>query len=93
MSNISKTITIDISVKPGVMETIKIGAQCSLEEIALYKTLFQDSMTFLLGHMKRWLASIHELLYMKSIHMMHLGPFGRDSSQFIPKRKQLLKKK
>ena len=29
MSNISKTITIDIFVKLGVMETITIGAQCS----------------------------------------------------------------
>ena len=40
MSNILKTITIDISVKPGVMETIKIGARCSPKEITLYKALF-----------------------------------------------------
>ena len=40
MSNISKTITIDISVKPGIMETITIGAKCSPEEITLYKALF-----------------------------------------------------
>jgi hypothetical protein len=42
MSNISKTITIDISVKPGVMETIMPGAKCSPEEITLYKSLFQE---------------------------------------------------
>ena len=42
MSNISKTITIDISVKLGVMETITIGAQCSPDEITLYKALFQE---------------------------------------------------
>lgn len=41
MSNISKTITIDLSMKLGVMETIIIGAQCSPEEITLYKALFQ----------------------------------------------------
>lgn len=29
ISNISKTITINILVKPGVMETITIGAKCS----------------------------------------------------------------
>ena len=42
MSNISKTITIDISVKPGVVETIMIGAKCSPEEITLYKAPFQE---------------------------------------------------
>jgi hypothetical protein len=42
MSNISKTIIIDISVKPSVMETITIGAKCSPEEITLYKDLFQE---------------------------------------------------
>jgi hypothetical protein len=33
LSNISKTISIDISVKHGVVEYIQIGADCSLEEI------------------------------------------------------------
>ena len=42
MCNILKSITIDIFVKFGIMETMKIGAQCSPEEIALYKTLFQE---------------------------------------------------
>lgn len=42
MSNISKTITIDISVNSSVMETITIGAKCSHKEIALYKALFQE---------------------------------------------------
>ena len=42
MSKILKTITIDISVKPSIVEPIKIGAQCSPEEITLYKTLFQE---------------------------------------------------
>jgi hypothetical protein len=31
LGNISKTISIDISVKPGVMENIHIGAHCSPE--------------------------------------------------------------
>ena len=42
MSNISKTITIDISVKPGVVERIMIRANCSPEENALYKALSQE---------------------------------------------------
>ena len=42
MSNISKTITIDISVKLGVMETTTTRAKCSQGEIVLCKTLFQE---------------------------------------------------
>lgn len=42
LSNISKTITIDISVKPNIMEIITIGANCSLEEVTLYKALFKE---------------------------------------------------
>ena len=40
MSNISKTITIDISVNTEIMESITIGAKCTQEEIMLYKDLF-----------------------------------------------------
>ena len=42
LSNISKTITIDILIKPGIVETIMIGANCSLEEVTLYKALFKE---------------------------------------------------
>ena len=42
LSNISKTITIDISVKLGIVETITIGAKCSPEEVILYKALFKE---------------------------------------------------
>lgn len=41
LSNISKTITIDTSVKPGVVETIMIGAKCTPKEITLFKE-FRD---------------------------------------------------
>ena len=40
LSNNSKTITIDISIKPGFVESITIGAKCTQEEITLYKALF-----------------------------------------------------
>jgi len=42
LGNISRTIPIDISVKPGVLENIHIGASCSEEEIRTYKALFQE---------------------------------------------------
>ena len=42
LSNISKTITIDISVKPRVVETITIGAKCTPEEIILYRALLTE---------------------------------------------------
>jgi hypothetical protein len=40
LANISPTIKIDISIKPGVVEEIIIGAACTPEEITAYKALF-----------------------------------------------------
>jgi hypothetical protein len=42
LANISPTIKIDISVKPGVVEEVIIGAACTPEEIIAYKALFQE---------------------------------------------------
>ena len=40
MSNIAKTITIDISVKTSIVEAINIGANSTQQEILNYKALF-----------------------------------------------------
>lgn len=40
LSNIAKTITIDISVKTGIMEAITIGVNSMQQEILNYKALF-----------------------------------------------------
>jgi hypothetical protein len=42
LANISPTIKIDISIKHGIVEEIIIGAACTPQEIAAYKTLFQE---------------------------------------------------
>jgi hypothetical protein len=42
MGNTSPTITIDISVKEGVVENINLGANCTLDEVASYTALFQE---------------------------------------------------
>ena len=42
LENISWTVPIDISVKPGIIENIHIGACCTNEEIQTYKALFQE---------------------------------------------------
>jgi hypothetical protein len=42
LSNISPTIPIDISVKPGIVESVHIGASCSLDEIITYISLFKE---------------------------------------------------
>ena len=42
LSNISKTITIDIAVKPAIMESIMIRAKCTPKEITLYRALFKE---------------------------------------------------
>jgi hypothetical protein len=42
MANISLTIKVDISIKPGIIEDIILSATCSLEEVLAYKALFQE---------------------------------------------------
>ena len=42
LTNVSKTIPINISIKHGIIENINIGANCSLEEITQYTTLFKE---------------------------------------------------
>ena len=42
MGNISTTITIDISIKEGVVENINLGANCTPEEVVSYTALFKE---------------------------------------------------
>ena len=42
LGNISRTVLIDISVKPGIVENIHIGASCTEDEFQTYKALFQE---------------------------------------------------
>lgn len=42
LGNISKTISIDISVNIGVIEHIQIGVECSPKEIKIYTALFKE---------------------------------------------------
>jgi hypothetical protein len=42
LSNISPMIPIDISIKPGIVENVHIGASCSPEEIVTYTALFKE---------------------------------------------------
>jgi hypothetical protein len=42
LSNISPMIPIDISVKPGIVENVHIGALCSFDEIITYTSLFKE---------------------------------------------------
>jgi hypothetical protein len=42
LSNISPTIPLTISIKPGIVENVHIGALCSSDEIITYKSLFKE---------------------------------------------------
>ena len=42
MANISVTIPINVSANPNIVENVHIGANCSLEDIAIYTTLFKE---------------------------------------------------
>jgi hypothetical protein len=41
LSKIVPIIPLDISIKPGVMENVHIGASCSTDEVYTYKAIFQ----------------------------------------------------
>jgi hypothetical protein len=41
LSNISPTLPLDISIKPGIVENVHIEASCSHDEVVTYKSLFQ----------------------------------------------------
>jgi hypothetical protein len=42
LSNILPTVPIDISIKPGIVENVHIGASCSLDEIVTYTSMFKE---------------------------------------------------
>jgi hypothetical protein len=42
LSNISPMIPIDISIKPGIVKNVHIGASCSPDEIVTYTSLFKE---------------------------------------------------
>ena len=42
MANIFVTIPINISANPNVVENVYIGANCPLEDIAIYTALFKE---------------------------------------------------
>jgi hypothetical protein len=42
LSNISPTIPLDISIKPGIVENVHIGASSSPDEIVTYESLFKE---------------------------------------------------
>ena len=42
MSNISQTMPINISGKPGIIENVFIGEDCTNEEINIYTALFKE---------------------------------------------------
>ena len=46
MGNITETRPIDISVKPGIVENIHIGRNCSPEEVTVYTALFKEFRDF-----------------------------------------------
>jgi hypothetical protein len=42
LSNISPTLPLDISIKPGIVENVHIRASCSHDKVVTYKSLFQE---------------------------------------------------
>ena len=54
LCNITQTNPLDISTKPGTIEHVHVGKNCSAEESEAYKALFKEFCDILLGLMKKW---------------------------------------
>lgn len=67
-----QTMSIDISVKLGVVENIHIGVTCSLEEIKIYTSLFRE-----FRDMFAWLYE--EMLDMDTSIVVHEIPMYPDA--------------
>lgn len=93
LRNISKTITIDISVKPDIMEMIMIGANYSLEEVTLYKALFHEFLNIFSWSYEE-MPRIDTRIIVHQIKT-HVGArlVCKNSSQSTPKRKLLSKQR
>ena len=83
LENISTTVPLDISVKPGIIENIHIGASCTTDEIKAYKALFQEFHDISPGHMKKFQELICRLFFMKLRHTRMLNPLDRDYVRYI----------
>jgi hypothetical protein len=56
MANISPTVKIDISIKPGIVEEITIGVHAPLKNSLLTKLSFRNTRIFFPGHIWRCLS-------------------------------------
>ena len=62
--NITKTNPIDISVKPETVEHVHVGHNCSKDETESYRALFKEFCDIFPRHMRIFLGSIRQFLYM-----------------------------
>lgn len=83
MSVISKTVPINISRNPNVIENVFIKDEFSPEEIQIYTNLFKEFRMYSLGLMKKCLVLIHPSFRMRSRRMKILSRFVRSFSQSI----------
>jgi hypothetical protein len=81
MANISKTILINISKTPGIMENVFISADCSPEEIQHIPLCLKSFTMFSPGPMKRCQALTLTLSNMRFIPMKMLSLFEKSYDQ------------
>ena len=78
LRNITLTVFIDISEKPGVMENIQLGQTCSLAKIKAYMALFKELRDVLAWSMTKCLENIHPSFCMTSRPILMLNLSGKN---------------
>jgi hypothetical protein len=65
MANISPTIKVDISIKPGIVEEITLGVHAPLKKSLPTRLFFKSIMTFFPSHILKFLVLTQPLLNIK----------------------------
>ena len=93
LSNISKTISIDVSIKPIVINHIQIGTECFPEEIQIYTALFKEFRDVFAWSMRKCPELTHGLLLTKSKPILGLISFDNGFAQYTLEKLSLSKLK
>lgn len=79
--NITQTIPIDISIKPGIIEHVHIRVTCSLDDIKTYTRLFQEFHDVFAWSYEEMLGIDPSIVVHERLTYLTRSPFTNNSTQ------------
>jgi hypothetical protein len=86
--NISSMITVDISIKEGIVENIQIGANFSAKEVETYTTLFKEFHDIFAWSYEEIQGSIHQTVVHEIKTYLGIKPVRKKLPWFILRKPQ-----